>query len=87
MGFKSNRGDYPHTRMRRNRAKDFSRRLLRETKLSPDDLIYPLFVIEGLNQSEPVKSMSGVNRLSIDLLVAEAKKQHHWGFLQSLYSL
>ena len=74
MGFKSNRGDYPHTRMRRNRAKDFSRRLLRETKLSPDDLIYPLFVIEGLNQSEPVKSMPGVNRLSIDLLVAEAKE-------------
>ena len=60
--------------MRRNRAKDFSRRLLRETQLSPDDLIYPLFVIEGLNQSEPVKSMPGVNRLSIDLLVAEAKE-------------
>ena len=74
MGFKSNRGDYPHTRMRRNRAKDFSRRLLRETKLSPDDLIYPLFVIEGLNQSEPVKSMPGVNRYSLDKLDSIMRK-------------
>jgi len=73
MGFKSIRGDYPHTRMRRNRAKDFSRRLVSETRLSQDDLIYPLFVIEGVDKSEPVESMPRINRLSIDLLVQEAK--------------
>ena len=74
MSFKSNRGPYPYTRMRRNRATTFSRRLVRETRLSVDDLILPLFVIEGSNQSEPVSSMPGVNRLSIDLLVQEAQQ-------------
>ena len=74
MSFKSNRGRYPYTRMRRNRATAFSRRLVRETRLSVDDLILPLFVIEGSNQSEPVASMPGVNRLSIDLLVKEAQQ-------------
>ncbi len=74
MSFKSNRGPYPYTRMRRNRATAFSRRLVRETRLSADDLILPLFVIEGSNQSEPVSSMPGVNRLSIDLLVQEAQQ-------------
>ena len=74
MSFKSNRGPYPYTRMRRNRATAFSRRLVREARLSVDDLILPLFVIEGSNQSEPVASMPGVNRLSIDLLVEEAQQ-------------
>tara|TARA_B100000795_G_scaffold258713_1_gene233040 strand:+ start:8968 stop:9951 length:984 start_codon:yes stop_codon:yes gene_type:complete len=60
--------------MRRNRATAFSRRLVRETRLSVDDLILPLFIIEGSNQSEPVVSMPGVNRLSIDLLVKEAQQ-------------
>jgi porphobilinogen synthase len=58
--------------MRRNRASDFSRRLTRETALSVNDLILPMFVIEGTGQSEAVASMPGVNRLSIDLLVEEA---------------
>ena len=74
MSFKSNRGPYPYTRMRRNRATDFSRRLIRETNLSVDDLILPIFVVEGILQSEPIESMPGVNRLSIDLLVLEAKQ-------------
>jgi len=74
MSFKSNRGPYPYTRMRRNRATTFSRRLVRETRLSVDDLILPLFVIEGSNQSEPIASMPGVNRLSIDLLVKETQQ-------------
>ena len=74
MSFKSNRGPYPYTRMRRNRATTFSRRLVRETRLSVDDLILPLFVIEGSNQSEPISSMPGVNRLSIDLLVQEVQQ-------------
>ncbi len=66
-------GGYPYTRMRRMRRDDFSRRLMRETNVTPDDLIYPVFVLEGENQREPVISMPGVERMSIDLLVKEAK--------------
>jgi len=58
--------------MRRMRRDDFSRRLMRESRLSADDLIYPVFVLEGEGQREPVTSMPGVERLSIDLLVEEA---------------
>ena len=72
MSFSTSRGPYPYTRMRRNRASDFSRRLTRETALSVNDLILPMFVLEGTGQSEAVASMPGVNRLSIDLLVEEA---------------
>ena len=72
MTFNSSRAPYPYTRMRRTRVKEFSRRLVRETGLSVDDLILPVFVIEGTDQSEAVTSMPGVNRLSIDLLVQEA---------------
>ena len=63
---------FPSTRMRRMRADDFSRRLMRETRLSSDDLIYPVFVLEGEQQREAVPSMPGVERLSIDLLLQEA---------------
>ena len=70
---------YPFTRMRRMRRDDFSRRLMRETRLSPDDFIYPLFVLEGRGQREPVASMPGVERLSIDLLVQEAREAHALG--------
>ncbi|VAW44686.1 Porphobilinogen synthase [hydrothermal vent metagenome] len=65
---------YPITRMRRMRKDEFSRRLMRENILTANDLILPLFVIEGENQRETVSSMPGVERLSIDLLVAEAKE-------------
>ncbi len=58
--------------MRRMRKDDFSRRLMRENILTVNDLIYPVFVIEGENQREAIKSMPGVERLSIDLLVQEA---------------
>lgn len=61
------------TRMRRMRRDDFSRRMMRENTLSANDFIYPLFVIEGENQTEAVPSMPGVSRLSIDLLVEEAQ--------------
>ena len=64
---------YPFTRMRRMRRDAFSRRLMRESNLTPDDFIYPVFVLEGTGQREAVASMPGVERLSIDLLVAEAK--------------
>ena len=59
--------------MRRNRRADWSRRLMRETTLGVDDLIWPLFVIEGDNQRQPVPSMPGVERLSIDLAVKAAE--------------
>jgi porphobilinogen synthase len=58
--------------MRRMRKDDFSRRLMRENTLTPDDLILPVFVLEGTNQREAIPSMPGVDRLSIDLLVEQA---------------
>ena len=63
---------FPTTRLRRNRVHEFSRRLVRETVLSTDDLIYPMFVVEGSRRREPVASMPGIDRLSIDELVREA---------------
>jgi len=60
--------------MRRMRRDDFSRRLMRENQLSPGDLIYPVFVLEGENQREAVPSMPGVERLSIDLLLKDAEE-------------
>ncbi|HEY5646328.1 MAG TPA: porphobilinogen synthase, partial [Pseudomonadales bacterium] len=65
---------FPTTRMRRNRYSQFARRLVRETTLTASDLIYPVFVIEGQNAREPVASMPGIDRLSIDLLIEEAKR-------------
>ena len=66
-------GQFPGARPRRMRRDDFSRRLARETVLTTADLIQPLFVIEGWNQREPVASMPGVERLSIDQLLREAE--------------
>ena len=65
---------YPSLRMRRMRKNDFSRRLMRENSLSADDFIYPMFVIEGENQRQAVPSMPGIERVSIDLLVEEARQ-------------
>ena len=67
-------GSFPRVRMRRMRRDPFSRRLMRETQLSTDDLIYPMFVIEGRAQRVPVPSMPGVERVSIDELVKEARE-------------
>jgi porphobilinogen synthase len=53
-------GEFPTTRMRRMRRDDFSRRMMRESSLTSDDLIYPVFVMEGSNHSEAVPSMPGV---------------------------
>ena len=64
---------FPASRPRRMRRDDFSRRLMRESTLSVDDLIYPMFIIEGDNQRSAIDSMPGIERLSIDLLLAEAK--------------
>ena len=68
------RRGFPATRMRRMRRDDFSRRLMRENRLGPDDLIYPVFVVEGAGERQPVASMPGVFRLSIDELLREAKE-------------
>ena len=65
---------FPYTRMRRMRKNDFSRRLMREHRLTADDLIYPMFIIEGNNVREAIPSMPNIERLSIDLLLEEAKE-------------
>src|SRR5437868_2417040 len=64
---------YPALRLRRLRTNDWSRRLVRETNITPADLIYPVFVQEGNNYSSPIPSMPGIHRLSIDLLLKEAE--------------
>ena len=61
-------GSFPTTRLRRNRRDDWNRRLVAESRLGPEDLILPVFVVEGENRREPVASMPGVDRLSCDLL-------------------
>ncbi len=65
---------YPYTRKRRMRRDDFSRRLMREHRLSADDFIYPMFILDGVQQREAVESMPGVDRVSIDLLLEEANE-------------
>lgn len=65
---------YPRTRLRRMRHDDFSRRLMRENVLTVNDLIYPVFVLDGANRSEAVASMPGVCRLSLDLLLPVAAR-------------
>ena len=67
-------GEFSATRMRRMRRSDFSRRLMQENNLTVNDLIYPMFIIEGENQRETIASMPGVERLSIDQLIIEAKQ-------------
>jgi len=67
-------GRFPQVRMRRIRRDEFSRRLMRENILTSDDLIYPMFVLEGENQRESIESMPGIERLSIDLLLKEAEE-------------
>jgi len=74
MGFTSQRGSFPNTRMRRLRASEFSRRMVRESTLSPADFIYPVFILEGTGQREAIPSMPGIDRLSIDLLVEQARE-------------
>jgi porphobilinogen synthase len=77
--FKPSRAAYPTTRMRRLRATAFARALVRENRLSPADFIYPVFVLEGSGQREAVPSMPGVERVSVDLLVEQAREIHALG--------
>ena len=67
-------GKFPRTRLRRMRRDEFSRRLMRETVLTTDDLIQPVFVLEGVRRTEPVASMPGVERVSLDLLLKQAEQ-------------
>jgi porphobilinogen synthase len=73
------RGKFSQVRMRRMRRDDFSRRLMRESRLNADDLIYPMFVLEGNNKREPVQSMPGIERVSIDQLLKEATEAAELG--------
>ena len=65
---------FPASRLRRIRQKPFARRLVAENQVSVDDLIYPMFVLEGENIREPIVSMPGIERLSIDVLIKEARE-------------
>ena len=65
---------YPHHRPRRMRRDDFSRRLMRENILTTNDLIYPVFIVEGTNVRQAVPSMPGVERTSVDLLMKVAEQ-------------
>ena len=76
MNFKTS---FPGTRMRRMRRDDFSRRLMRESVLTSDDLIYPVFVLEGVNRVEAVSSMPGVERQSLDRLLNTAERAQSLG--------
>ena len=72
-------GTFPAIRMRRMRRDAFSRRLMRESVLTTDDLIYPVFVLEGEGQTEPVASMPGVARVSLDNLLRVAEEAQNLG--------
>ncbi len=67
-------GNFPQRRMRRNRRDEFSRRLLRENRLTTDDLIYPVFVIDGNRRTQAVSSMPGIRRYTIDKLLPHAEQ-------------
>ena len=72
-------GQFPLNRLRRSRRTAALRRLVAETQLCADDLIYPVFVLDGKNRTEAVDSMPGVQRLSIDRLLPELAKAHKLG--------
>lgn len=70
---------FPRARLRRNRADGWTRRLVAENRLSTDDLIWPVFIVEGENQRQPIASMPGVERLSLDLLLPAAAEARDLG--------
>ncbi len=72
-------GGYPVTRMRRNRQHDWVRRMVAENVLTANDLIWPIFVVDGDNERQPVDSMPGANRFSIDLLVGAVGEAQELG--------
>ena len=76
QNFNNTIGSFPKTRLRRNRTDEFSRRMVSETKLSVDNLVLPIFVIEGEKSAQEIKSLPGVNRLSVDLAVKLAEEAY-----------
>jgi len=72
-------GSFPHVRMRRNRTDSWVRRMVAENTLTTNDLIWPLFVIEGIGVRDPIESMPGVDRLSVDLIVEAAVQARDLG--------
>jgi porphobilinogen synthase len=74
---------FPNTRLRRPRISPFSRQLLQENWLTPQDFIYPVFILPGTGKREPIQAMPGIERLSLDQLIADAKVWHSLG-LQAL---
>jgi porphobilinogen synthase len=72
-------GRFPQVRLRRMRHADFSRRLIREHRLHVDDLIQPVFVIDGKNRAEPIASMPGIERLTLDRLLPYAEELYRLG--------
>lgn len=74
MSIKFPERQFPHTRLRRMRYTKFARHLMAETHLTVNDLIYPMFIIEGIQQREAIHSMPGIERLSVDLLLEEARE-------------
>jgi porphobilinogen synthase len=75
----TSRGQFPRTRLRRMRREEFSRRLMRETTLSAADLIQPVFVLEGTDKTEPVASMPGISRVTVDWLLRQGEQLLHLG--------
>ena len=74
MTFHSQRGEFPATRMRRLRQHAWSRKLVAECELLPNDLIWPLFILPGKNRQEEVASLPGVRRQSVDLLLSDVER-------------
>ena len=72
-------GSYPATRLRRNRRYDWSRRMMAENVLTPADLIWTVFVRPGKGEAEPVASMPGVDRVSVDVLAERAREAFDLG--------
>ena len=70
---------FPQNRMRRMRRNSYTREMMAEHQLSAKDLIYPTFVLDGTQRTETIPSMPGITRMSIDLLIEEAKQLHELG--------
>src|SRR5262245_44347152 len=74
-----NFGSFPSVRMRRNRRTAWVRRLVAENRLTVDDLIWPIFIIDGRDRREPIAAMPGVERVSVDLAAREAERAAELG--------
>lgn len=79
QNFNNTTASFPQIRLRRNRVDDFTRRMIRETKLSVDDLVLPIFIMEGKNSAQEIPSLPGVSRLTVDLSVKIAKRAYEVG--------